>query len=251
MYMNKRLIEGKNAIVTGCARGIGKSIVEVLASNGANIWACARTKSTDFEKYLQDLSKKHNVTIKAIYFDLSNKEEMKNAVKQIMADKNNVDILVNNAGITYNSLFQMSTQNKIDEVLNVNFTAPFLFTQYIVKLMLKHNMGSIINISSSAALDGNAGRAVYGASKAALLCATKALAAELGDQGIRANVIAPGITETDMLESMTEEVIRDTVMNTDLKRSGKPTDIANAVLYLASDLSSYVTGQVLRVDGGM
>jgi 3-oxoacyl-[acyl-carrier protein] reductase len=117
--------------------------------------------------------------------------------------------------------------------------------------MLKCNNGSIINISSSAALDGNAGRAVYGASKAALLCATKSLAAELGEKGIRANVIAPGITETDMLVSMTDEVIRDTVNNTDLKRSGLPKDIANAVLYLASDLSSYVTGQVLRVDGGM
>jgi 3-oxoacyl-[acyl-carrier protein] reductase len=249
--MEERLLEGKNAIITGCSRGIGKSIVEVLASNGANIWACARSQSTDFENYLQDLSHKFDVTIKAVYFDLSNKEEMKNAVKQIMSEKNNVDILVNNAGITYNSLFQMSTQNKIEEVMNVNFTAPFLFTQYIVKLMLKFNKGSIINISSSAALDGNAGRSVYGASKAALLCSTKALAAELGDHGIRANVIAPGITETDMLGSMTEEVIRETVMNTDLKRSGRPVDIANAVLYLASDLSSYVTGQVLRVDGGM
>jgi 3-oxoacyl-[acyl-carrier protein] reductase len=249
--MNKRLLEGKNAIVTGCARGIGKSIVEVLSSNGANLWACARSQSIDFEKYLEDLSKKFNVNIKPIYFDLSNKDDMKIAVKQIMADKINIDILVNNAGITYNSLFQMSTQTNIEKVINVNFTAPFLFTQYIVKLMLKNNNGSIINISSSAALDGNAGRAVYGASKAALLCATKALAAELGDQGIRANVIAPGITETDMLESMSEDVIKDTVMNTDLKRSGKPTDIANAVLYLASDLSSYVTGQVLRVDGGM
>lgn len=249
--MNKRLLEKKNAIVTGSARGIGKSIIEVLASNGANIWACARSQSVDHENYLHELSIKYNVTIKAIYFDLSNKEEMKNAVKQIMSDKKNVDILVNNAGITYNSLFQMSTLNKIEEVMYVNFIAPLLFTQYIVKLMLKFNKGSIINISSSAALDGNAGRAVYGASKAALLCSTKALAAELGDQGIRANIIAPGITETDMLESMTDEVIRDTVMSTDLKRSGKPKDIANAVLYLASDLSSYVTGQVLRVDGGM
>lgn len=249
--MEERLLQGKNAIVTGCARGIGKSIVEVLANNGANIWACARTQSNNFENYLLDLSRKCNVKIKPIYFDLSNKEEMKNAVRIIMSDKINVDVLVNNAGITYNSLFQMSTQSKIEEVLNVNFISPFLFTQYIVKLMLKSNNGSIINISSSAALDGNSGRSVYGASKAALLCATKALAAELGDQGIRANVIAPGITETDMLESMTEDVIKETVQNTDLKRSGKPTDIANAVLYLASDLSSYVTGQVLRVDGGM
>jgi 3-oxoacyl-[acyl-carrier protein] reductase len=145
----------------------------------------------------------------------------------------------------------MSTQNKIEEVMNVNFTAPFLFTQYIVKLMLKFNKGSIINISSSAALDGNAGRSVYGASKAALLCATRALAAELGDYGIRANVIAPGITETDMLESMSDDIINETINNTDLRRSGRPIDIANAILFLSSDLSSYITGQTLRVDGGM
>jgi 3-oxoacyl-[acyl-carrier protein] reductase len=135
--------------------------------------------------------------------------------------------------------------------MNINFTGPFLFTQYIVKLMLKSKKGSIINISSSAAVDGNSGRAVYGASKAALLCATKALAAELGDQGIRANVIAPGITETDMLESMSDDIIKETINNTDLRRSGKPIDIANAILFLSSDLSSYITGQTLRVDGGM
>jgi 3-oxoacyl-[acyl-carrier protein] reductase len=249
--MNKRLLEGKNAIVTGCARGIGKSIVEVLASNGANVWACARTQSDEFEFYLQGLSRNFNVKLTPIYFDLGSKEEMKNAVKLIIAEKVEVDILINNAGVTYNALFQMSTQSKIEEIMNINFTGPFLFTQYIVKLMLKSKKGSIINISSSAALDGNSGRAVYGASKAALLCATKALAAELGDQGIRANVIAPGITETDMLESMSDEIIKETINNTDLKRSGKPIDIANAILFLSSDLSSYITGQTLRVDGGM
>lgn len=249
--MNLRLLEGKNAIVTGCARGIGKSIVEVLASNGANIWACARSKSEEFESHLSELSAQHNVSITPVYFDLKNLDEMKLGVKQIMQDKRNVDILVNNAGITYNALFQMSTLDKIREVLDINFTAPFLFTQYIVKLMLKNNKGTIINISSSAAIDGNSGRSVYGASKAALLCATKSLAEELGDKGIRANAIAPGITETDMLSSMTETMISETVAKTDSQKSGKPQDIANCVLYLASDLSSYVTGQVIRVDGGM
>jgi len=249
--MGERLLEGKNAIVTGCARGIGHSIVEILAENGANIWACARKQTEEFENALCLLSSVHNVVIKPIYFDLANKDQMKVAVKTIMSEKKSVDILVNNAGITYNALFQMSTIDKIHEVFDVNFISPFLFTQYIVKLMLKNKSGSIINISSSAALDGNSGRAVYGASKAALLCATKALAAELGDQGIRANVIAPGITKTDMLSSMTDEVINETVMNTDMKRAGEPNDIANTVLFLASDLSSYITGQVIRVDGGM
>ena len=249
--MEERLLEGKNAIVTGCARGIGSSIIEILAQNGANIWACARKKTEEFENTLLFLSAKNHVEIKPIYFDLADKDQMKLAVKTIMGEKKGVDILVNNAGITYNALFQMSTIDKIHEVFDVNFISPFLFTQYIVKLMLKNKSGSIINISSSAAIDGNSGRAVYGASKAALLCATKSLAAELGDQGIRANVIAPGITKTDMLSSMTEEVINETVMNTDMKRAGEPSDIANAVLFLASDLSSYITGQVIRVDGGM
>lgn len=249
--MEERLLEGKNAIVTGCARGIGNSIVEILAENGANIWACARKQTEEFEAKLLILSSKNHVEIKPVYFDLTDKDQMKIAIKSIKSEKKNVDILVNNAGITYNALFQMSTIDKINEVFDVNFISPFLFTQYVVKLMLKNKSGSIINISSSAALDGNSGRAVYGASKAALLCATKSLAAELGDQGIRANIIAPGITKTDMLSSMTEKVINETVMNTDMKRVGEPLDIANTVLFLASDLSSYITGQVLRVDGGM
>lgn len=249
--MEERLLRGKNAIVTGCARGIGKSIVEIFAQHGASIWACARKKTEEFEQTLQLLSERYKVEIKPVYFDLTDKEQMKIAVRTIMSDKKDIDILVNNAGITYNALFQMSTIDKINEVFDVNFISPFLFTQYIVKLMLRKKSGSIINIASSAAIDGNPGRSVYGASKAALLCATKSLAAELGDQGIRTNIIAPGITKTEMLSSMTEEVINQTVLNTDMKRAGEPMDIANAVLFLASDLSSYVTGQVIRVDGGM
>ena len=245
------LLNGKNAIVTGCARGIGKKIVEVFAENGANIWACARKKTEEFDNYTLSLSDKYNTEVIPVYFDFESKEEIKAAVKQIMSTKKNVDILVNNAGITYNALYQMSTLDNIQNVMNVNFVSQMLFTQYIIKLMVKNKSGSIVNISSSAALDGNSGRSVYGASKAAVLCSTKALAEELGSQGIRANSIAPGITQTDMLSSMSEEVIADTVANTDIKRVGKPLDIANAALFLSSDLSSYITGQVLRVDGGM
>jgi 3-oxoacyl-[acyl-carrier protein] reductase len=249
--MDTKLLIGKNAVVTGCAKGIGRSIVEVFAQNGANIWACARKRTDEFETSMLLLSEKHKVEIMPVYFDLADKDQIKLAVRSIMNAKKDVDILVNNAGITYNSLFQMSTVDKINEVFVVNFISPFIFTQYIVKLMLKKKSGSVINISSTAALDGNSGRSVYGASKAALLCATKALAAELGDQGIRANVIAPGITKTEMLSSMTEEVINQTILGTNMKRSGMPDDIAKAVLFLASDLSSYITGQVIRVDGGM
>lgn len=246
-----QLLKGKNVVITGCARGIGAEIMEVFAAHGANIWACVRKQTTEFDNMVTQLSLKHQITITPLYFDLENKEDMKIAVKQIMSSKLPVDILVNNAGITYNALYQMSDNDNIEKVLNVNFTTQLLFTQYLVKLMVRKNSGTIINISSSAGLDGNAGRAVYGASKAAVICSTKALAEELGSYGIRANSIAPGITQTDMLSSMTDEVVNETVMATDMKRAGKPVDIANAVLFLASDLSTYITGQVIRVDGGM
>lgn len=247
--MGKRLLLGKNAIITGCARGMGHKMMEVFAENGANLWACARKQTEQFEQDVKDFSEKYDVRITPVYFELTDSNEMKQAVKQIMSAKQPIDILINNAGITYNALFQMSTIEQIHNTLEVNFVAPFLFTQYIVKLMLRNGGGSIVNIASSAGQDGNSGRSVYGASKAAVICATKALAEELGVKGIRANAIAPGITNTDMLSSMTEEVIQETVNNTNMKRLGQPLDIANAALFLASDLSSYMTGQVLRVDG--
>ncbi len=249
--MAKKLLEGKNTIVTGSARGIGHKTVEVFAANGANVWACARTQTPEFDAYCSDLSARYGVTVKPVYFELTNLDEVKAAVKTIMSEKKPVDVIVNNAGITYNALFQMSNREWIDKTLNVNFVAPYLFTQYIVKLMVRAGHGSIVNIASSAALDGNSGRSIYGASKAAVACATKSMAEELGEKGIRANSIAPGITQTDMLSSMTDEVINETVMATDSKQPGTPEDIANAALFLASDLSSYVTGQILRVDGGM
>lgn len=246
------MLKGKNAVITGCARGIGKQMLEIFACNGANIWACIRKPSKEFSDHIRDLSDQYQVIITPIYFDFSKPDEIKAAVKVIMGSKQKVDILVNNAGITYNALFQMTTMDKLKEVFEINFFSQFLFTQYIVKLMVRHKSGSIVNISSSAAIDANSGRSAYGASKAAVLCMTKAMAEELAEYNIRANIIAPGITETDMVAaSMTEEVINKTVAQTCLKRIGKPYEIAQAALFLASDMSSYMTGQVLRVDGGM
>jgi 3-oxoacyl-[acyl-carrier protein] reductase len=246
------LLKNKNAIITGCNRGIGKSILELFAQNGANVWACVRKPDEEFDVFIEELMNKYSVEITPVYFDLSDYEQIKTGVKMIMAQKKDIDILVNNAGITYNALFQMTTIWKMEEVFKINFFSPFLFTQYITKLMVRQKSGSIVNIASSAAIDANSGRSVYGASKAAMICASKALAEEMGDKGIRVNVVAPGITKTDMVsESMTESVIEETVGSTSLKRIGLPQDIAGAVLFLASDLASYVTGQVLRVDGGM
>lgn len=246
------LLKGKTAVITGCNRGIGKAILETFAENGADIWALVRRENDEFTNLTTSLSKKHEVTITPVYVDFADVEQIKNAAKAIISAKQQVDILVNNAGITYNALFQMTSLEKTHEVFQINYFAPLILTQYIVKIMVKYGGGSIVNLSSSAAIDSNPGRGVYGASKAALLCSTKTIAAELGEKGIRANCIAPGITNTDMVaESMSDAVIAETVSKTMLHRMGKPMDIANTALFLASDLSSYVTGQVIRVDGGL
>jgi 3-oxoacyl-[acyl-carrier protein] reductase len=249
--MPEKVLSGKNAIITGCARGIGKVMVENFAKHGANVWACARSLTPEFEARCAELASKYGIQIVPLCFDMTNKDEMKSAIKIVMKSDLKVNVLVNNAGITYNALHQLTAEAALREQMEVNFFAPFLFTQYIVKLMLQNGSGSVINVASSAALDGNSGRAAYGASKAALLCATRALSREVGAQGVRANVVAPGITETDMIGSMTEAVIAETVAGTDMRRIGSPTDIADVAVFLASDLSSYITGQVFRVDGGM
>jgi len=246
------LLQGKNVVITGCARGIGRSMLAAFTENGAGVWACARTPSPEFEKVAADLSSAHGVRVTPLYFDVAVAAGMKEAVKAIMASKIPVDALVNNAGITYNALFQMTSLEKMREVFEVNFFGPVAFTQLIVKLMVRQKAGSIINVSSTAALDANPGRGAYGASKAALACMTRAMAHELAEHGIRSNAIAPGITDTDMVgQSMSEATVAAAVEQTKLKRMGKPSEIAAAAMFLASDYSSYVTGEVLRVDGGL
>ena len=248
---NSRLLQDMNAVITGANRGIGMEVVKLFAQHGANIWACARSANEEYENFLAECSEINNVEIFPVYFDLSDKDQIRAGVKDIMSTKRQVDICVNNAGITYNALFQMSTLEKMHEVFEVNFFSQMLISQYIVKLMLRQKRGSIINISSTAGLDGNSGRSIYGASKAAIICASKAMAEELGESGIRVNSIAPGITKTDMLTSMSTDMIDLTSQETHLKRVGLPSEIAGACLFLASPLSEYVTGQVIRVDGGL
>lgn len=245
------LLKGKNAVITGCNRGIGRAILEAFSAHGADIIACVRKETPEFCQIIDNLSQTHQVQITPVYFDMAKVDEIKSAIKQIQGMKKAVDVLVNNAGVIYNALFQMSSYDKLKEIFEINFFSPFLFTQYISKFMVRQKSGSIINMASVAGLDGNAGHSVYGASKAALLCMTKAIAAELGEYGIRANAIAPGMTDTDMLSTMSEEVIQSTLVKSDLKRVGKPSEIADLAVFLASDLSSHITGQVIRVDGGM
>ncbi len=245
------LLKGKNAIITGANRGMGRAMVEAFAANGADIWAHTRKETPEFLNDMKSIAQQAKVEIRPLFFELTDYEAMKRNVKEIMASKIPVDILVNNAGITYNALFQMSSEENLRKQFEVNFFSVFLFTQYISKLMSRNKRGNIVNISSSAALDGNPGKSVYGASKAAVICMTNSIAAELGTIGIRANCIAPGITETDMLATMPADVVKDAIQTSDLRRGGKPSEIADAAVFLASDLSSYITGQVLRVDGGI
>ena len=246
------LLKNKNAVVTGCNRGIGKEIVRVFAENGANIWACVREESGTFSKYINNLEKNHSVSINPVYFDLSNEEQIKTGVKTIKETKEPVDILVNNAGAIFTALFQMTSIKKLKEIFEINYFSQMLLTQYISRIMMRQKSGSIINISSSAALEGNEGRTAYASAKAAMITSTKVLAKELAPYNIRVNAVAPGLTQTEMMVSSTpEDALKETLNRICMKRVGQPEEIANSVLFLASDLSSYMTSQVLRVDGGM
>lgn len=249
--MSKKILEGKTIIVTGTARGMGKQMVSTFASNGANVIAHARTETDEHKAYCAELAGANNVQIIPLYFDLRDANAIKEAVKTIRGTKLTIDGLVNNAGVTYNALFQMTNMDELRNQMEVNFFAPFLFTQYISKLMGRNKKGSIVNISSSAAQDGNSGKSAYGASKAALLTMTLCISEELGASGIRANVICPGVTETDMLSTMPDYIMDIQKEATFLNKVGQTSDIANTAMYLLSDYSSYITGQVIRVDGGV
>lgn len=245
------LLDGKNAVITGCLRGIGKATLENFALNGANVWACCQAPDPDFEQFSASLAKRTGRTITPVYFDLSDNEQIKSGMKTILGEKRNVDILVNVAGMTYNALFHMSTMDKIKEVFDIDFFSQLLVTQYITKAMVKQKSGSVINVSSVTGLDGNPGQTAYGSAKAALIGATKTLAIELAEHHIRVNAIAPGVIATDMTAALASEKFNALVAKTKLGRAGSVDEVANVLLFLASDLSSYVTGQVVRVDGGM
>ena len=246
------LLQNKTAVVTGCNRGIGKKILEVFSANGATIFACVRNVSEEFKTFTNEMEKKFNNKIIPIQFDLNDEDQVKKAASNILSSNSPIDILVNNAATIYTALFQMTSIKKLKETFETDFFSQTLFTQYILKSMIKKKSGSILYISSSSALDGNEGRSAYSSAKAAIIAQAKALSREVGMYNIRVNTIAPGLTDTDMMKENTpKEIANEVTSKTSLRRIANPQEIANAALFLSSDLSSYITGQVIRVDGGM
>jgi len=246
------LLKNKTAVVTGCNRGIGKKILEVFSANGATVFACVRNIDEEFKSFLNELKKKFNNQIIPIQFDLNDEKKIKEAANSILASNKSIDILVNNAATIHTSIFQMTSVKKLKELFEVNFFSQTIFTQYILKSMIKNKRGSIVYISSSSALDGNEGRSAYSSAKAAIIAQAKVLSRELGVHNIRVNSIAPGLTNTDMMKkNHQEKIINEMISRISLRRIANPEEIANVVLLLSSDLTSYITGQVIRVDGGM
>ena len=244
------LLKGKVALVTGAARGIGKAIAYKLAQAGADIAFTDLNADENFNKTVEEISAL-GVTCRGYASNAADFQQAHDTVEQIHKDFGRIDILLNNAGITRDGLMMRMTEQQWDMVINVNLKSAFNFTHALVPIMARQRGGSIINISSIVGVNGNAGQCNYSASKAGMIGLAKSIAREMGSRGIRANAIAPGFIITEMTNALSEEVREEWNKKIPLRRGGTPEDIANVALFLASDLSSYVTGQVIVCDGGM
>jgi 3-oxoacyl-[acyl-carrier protein] reductase len=245
-----KILEGKKVIITGASRGIGSGIARTFAEHGADV-AFTYSSSEAPAKVLEEELTKLGVRAKAYKSNAASFQEAETLVAQVLEDFGGVDILINNAGITRDNLLMRMNEADFDQVIETNLKSVFNMTKAVQRTLLKQRSGSIINISSVVGLKGNAGQANYAASKAGMIGFTKSIALELGSRNIRCNAIAPGFIETEMTEKLDEKTVQSWRDAIPLKRGGTPADVANACLFLASDLSSYVTGQVLSVDGGM
>ena len=244
------LLEGKTAIITGGSRGIGKAIVEIFVKQGANV-AFTYSSSSDAAKAIEKELSTNNVKVSSYKSDASNFEEAQLLAASVLEEFGSIDILVNNAGITKDNLLMRMSEEDFDRVIQVNLKSVFNMTKAVQRTMLKQRKGSIINMSSVIGVKGNAGQSNYAASKAGIIGFTKSMAIELGSRNIRSNAIAPGFIVTEMTEELGEETIKQYFEAIPLKRGGSPEEIANTCVFLGSDMSSYLTGQVLNVDGGM
>jgi 3-oxoacyl-[acyl-carrier protein] reductase len=240
------MLKGKTSLITGASRGIGKGIAEVFAKNGSNIaftFASSVEKAKAFE---EELSAKYGVKVKGYQSDASDYN-----AAMALADFGSIDVLINNAGITRDTLLMRMSEEQWDEVINTNLKSTFNLTKACLKTFLKNRAGSIINMSSIVGLTGNAGQSNYAASKAGMIGFTKSMAKELGSRNVRCNAIAPGFIETEMTASLDADVKKQWIDTIPLKRGGSTDDVANACLFLASDMSTYITGQTINVCGGM
>lgn len=240
----------KVAFVTGATRGIGKSIALKLASCGYDIAINYRTENDDLTELLNEI-KGFNVRCIAVCGDVSDFEACTNMIKQIISEFGKIDVLVNNAGITRDMLLMRMKESDFTDVIDVNLVGTFNITKNVIPYMMKQKNGRIINISSVVGITGNAGQTNYSASKAGIIGFTKSLAKEVGSRNILVNAVAPGFIQTDMTDILKEEIKMELIKNIPLKRFGNATDVANVVKFLASEESSYITGQVINIDGGM
>jgi len=245
-----KLLEGKVAVITGAARGIGKAIAIRFAQEGCNI-AFTDLAIDDNAKATEAEISSLGVKVKGYASNAANFEETHEIVKEILNDFGKVDILINNAGITRDGLMMRMSEQQWDMVININLKSAFNFIHALTPVMMKQKSGNIINMSSVVGVHGNAGQANYSASKAGMIGLAKSVAKELGSRGIRANAIAPGFIATEMTHQLSDDVRAEWEKQIPLRRAGAPDDVANTALFLASDLSSYITGQVIQVDGGM
>ena len=245
-----QLLQGKTAIVTGATRGIGKGVALKLAEQGANI-AFTYVSSSEKALALESDLQAFGVKAKAYKSDASLMKDAEELIKDVLENFESIDVLVNNAGITKDNLLMRMSEEDFDRVLEVNLKSIFNMTKAVQRTMLKQRSGSIVNMTSVVGVKGNAGQSNYAASKAGVIGFTKSIALELGSRNIRCNAIAPGFIETEMTEKLGEDVITNWRNSIPLKRGGTPEDVANTTLFLASDLSAYITGQTLHVCGGM
>ena len=243
-------LKNKVAIVTGGSRGIGKAICQTFAENGCDVAFTYNNSKESAENLAKEL-KNIGINAKAYKSDASSFDDATQLVEDVINDFGKIDILVNNAGIKKDNLLMRMNKEDFDSVVNTNLSSVFNLTKASIRTFLKQRSGSIINISSVVGVKGNAGQSNYSASKAGIIGFSKSVALELGSRNIRSNVIAPGFIETDMTDSLSEDVINSWKESIPLKRGGKPSDVGNACVFLASDMSSYITGQVLHIDGGM
>jgi 3-oxoacyl-[acyl-carrier protein] reductase len=246
------LLNDKVAVVTGANRGIGEAITRTFLANGARVLACVRDPAAPaVMQWLATLEAEHGARVQTIALDLADEASIKAAIKSIMAVSPRIDVLVNNAGVASGAIMQMTSMTELRRLFEINVFSQILLSQGLARLMARNRSGSIINLASTAAMIADPGTLAYGASKAAFARATQSMATELGASGIRVNAIAPGPTRTEMFEQMAEAAREQLVAASALKRAAEPQDVANVALFLASDLSSFVTGQILRVDGGI